>query len=299
MGMARKCCVRSCEADVREARAKGLPLHKFPKDVALRDRWLASGGFDESFRPTPGQVVCHRHFKRADYDHAARGGHKFLLKRGSVPSVFADYDNHPDPVIMSVKSSTSYAQEDLDLINSEILNLEHSASPLLSEARTPKSDSCGETCYSRPESSTDSLNLPDSSEVMDNECKMASLKEEIVTLVKDKLIENSDSKVNTVAMQLGIVEPEATMKADAKDLIIKEELKNIKLSDDKEFDKSEELKPKVLNRDGTKFYPGAKLEAKDFNEKWQVLLNINLTKKLNVETRPVKKLSCNMKIISV
>lgn len=200
---------------------------------------------------------------------------------------------------MSVKSSTSYAQEDLDLINSEILNLEHSASPLLSEARTPKSDSCGETCYSRPESSTDSLNLPDSSEVMDNECKMASLKEEIVTLVKDKLIENSDSKVNTVAMQLGIVEPEATMKADAKDLIIKEELKNIKLSDDKEFDKSEELKPKVLNRDGTKFYPGAKLEAKDFNEKWQVLLNINSTKKLNVETRPVKKLSCNMKIISV
>lgn len=94
--MARKCCVRSCEADVREARAKGLPLHKFPKDVALRDRWLASGGFDESFKPTPGQVVCHRHFKRADYDHAAqRGGHKFLLKRGSVPSVFADYDNHP------------------------------------------------------------------------------------------------------------------------------------------------------------------------------------------------------------
>ncbi|XP_072765570.1 PHD finger protein 20 isoform X4 [Anoplolepis gracilipes] len=266
MGMARKCCVRSCEADVREARAKGLPLHKFPKDVALRDRWLASGGFDESFKPTPGQVVCHRHFKRADYDHAARGGHKFLLKRGSVPTVFADYDNHPDPVIMSVKSSTSYAQEDLDLINSEILNLEHSTSPL-SEARTPKSDSCGETCYSRPESSMDSLNLPDGSEVTDNECKMANLKEEIVTLVKDKLVENSDSKVNTVAMQLGIVEG-ATMKADGKDLIIKEELKNIKLSDDKEFDKSEELKPKVLNRDGTKFYPGAKLEAKDFNEKW-------------------------------
>lgn len=175
---------------------------------------------------------------------------------------------------MSVKSSTSYAQEDLDLINSEILNLEHSASPLLSEARTPKSDSCGETCYSRPESSTDSLNLPDSSEVMENDCKMENLKEEIVTLVKDKLVENADSKVNTVAMQLGIVEAGTTIKADGKDLIIKEELKNIKLPDDKEFGKSEELKPKILNRDGTKFYPGAKLEAKDFNEKWQVSLNV-------------------------
>lgn len=94
MGMARKCCVRSCEVDVREARAKGLPLHKFPKDAVLRDRWLASGGFETNFKPTPGQVVCHRHFKRADYEAATRG-HKLMLRRGSVPSVFADYDNHP------------------------------------------------------------------------------------------------------------------------------------------------------------------------------------------------------------
>ncbi|XP_012214996.1 PHD finger protein 20-like protein 1 isoform X3 [Linepithema humile] len=269
MGMARKCCVRSCEADVREARAKGLPLHKFPKDAALRDRWLASGGFEASFRPTPGQVVCHRHFKRADYEPTRTGHSKFLLKRGTVPSVFADYGNHPDPIIISVKSSTSYAQEDLDLINSEILNLEQSVSPLLSEVRTPKSDSCGETCYSRPESSADSLNLADSSEVVDNECKMTALKEDTsVTSVKDKSVDNSDSKVNTVAMQLGIVESKTTMKTSAKDLIIKEELKGIKLSEDKEFDKSEGLKPKILNRDGLNFYPGAKLEAKDFNDIW-------------------------------
>lgn len=92
--MARKCCVRSCEADVQGARAKGLPLHKFPKDVALRDRWLTSGGFEGSFKPTPGQVICHRHFKRADYE-AARSGRKLLLKRGSVPTIFTNYDNHP------------------------------------------------------------------------------------------------------------------------------------------------------------------------------------------------------------
>jgi len=173
-----------------------------------------------------------------------------------------------DPVIMSVKSSTSYAQEDLDLINSEILNLEHSASPLLSEARTPKSDSCGETCYSRPESSADSLNLPDNSEIADNEYKV---KEESKISVKDKPTENSDNKVNTVAMQLGIVESE-TMKTGAKDL--KKEL-----TSNKEFDKSEELKPKVLNRGGLKFFPGAKLEAKDFNEKWQVSSSIILVER--------------------
>lgn len=177
---------------------------------------------------------------------------------------------------MSVKSSTSYAQEDLDLINSEILNLEHSVSPLLSEARTPKSDSCGEPCYSRPESSTDSLNPLDSSESIDAGCKITQ-KEETVTMVKDRTMENSDSKVNTVAMQLGIVEP-GTMKTVAKDLMLKEELKDIKLSDDKEFDKTEEIKPKVLNRDGLMFYPGAKLEAKDFSEKWQVFVESNFTR---------------------
>lgn len=180
-----------------------------------------------------------------------------------------------DPVIMSVKSSTSYAQEDLDLINSEIMNLEYSVPPLLlSEARTPKSDSCGETCYSRPESSADSLNPPDSSESADHGCKMTTPKEEAATpLTKDKTsVENSDSKMNTVAMQLGIVEPETTMKTVAKDLMLKDELTGIKLSDDKEFDKTEGLKPKVLNRGGLKFFPGAKLEAKDFNEKWQVSL---------------------------
>lgn len=179
-----------------------------------------------------------------------------------------------DPVIMSVKSSTSYAQEDLDLINSEILNLEYSTLPLLLEARTPKSDSCGETCYSRPESSMDSLNPLDSIESIDNGYKMPTqtIKEEtMATSTKDQSLENSDNKVNTVAMQLGIVEqPGITIKTVAKNLIIKDELKDIKLPDDKEFEKTEELKPKVLNRDGLKFFSGAKLEVKDFNEIWQV-----------------------------
>lgn len=197
-----------------------------------------------------------------------------------------------DPVIMSVKSSTSYAQEDLDLINSEILNLEHSASPLLSEARTPKSDSCGEMCYSRPESSADSLNLPDSSEVTDNEYKAIIPKEESKISMKDKSTENSDNKVTTVAMQLGIVEPETAMKSNAKDLMVKEELK----LPGKEFDKSEELKPKVLNRGGMKFFPGAKLEAKDFNEKWQVLSStISIEKYIRGGH---EKLLCNTKTIN-
>ncbi|CAL7943861.1 unnamed protein product [Xylocopa violacea] len=264
--MARKCCVRTCEADVQDARAKGLPLHKFPKDVALRNRWLASGGFEPSFKPSPGQVVCHRHFKRADYEAAK--GHKLLLRKGSIPSVFADYDNHPDPVIMSVKSSTSYAQEDLDLINSEILNLGQSISPLNLNARTPKSDSYGETCSSRPNSSADSLNQLDSAESVDNGSKPLTVKEEIVPTVKQEIVENSEMEVNTMAEQLGIVESDVAIKHIQKDLTIKDELKTMKIEEEKVFDKPEELKPRICNRDGLKFFPGAKLEAKDFNEKW-------------------------------
>lgn len=167
---------------------------------------------------------------------------------------------------MSVKSSTSYAQEDLDLINSEILNLEQSISPLNSGARTPKSDSCGETCSSRPESSADSFNLLDSTELIDNGCKALSVKEENISPMKQQEInKNSEIEVNTMAVQLGIVESDITMKHIQKDLAIKEELKNIKIEDEKT---SEELKPKIFNRGGLKFFPGAKLEAKDFNEKW-------------------------------
>ncbi|XP_033180015.1 PHD finger protein 20 isoform X4 [Bombus impatiens] len=266
MRMARKCCVRSCEADVQDARAKGLPLHKFPKDINLRNRWLTSGGFEASFKPSPGQVVCHRHFKRADYEAAK--GHKLLLRKGSVPSVFADYDNHPDPVIMSVKSSTSYAQEDLDLINSEILNLEQSTSSLNSGLRTLKSNNCGETCSSRPEPSVNSFNLLDSTELLDNGYRTCSVKQENVCTVQQEINKNSEIEVNTMAVQLGIVESDIAIKHIQKDLAIKEELKSMEVEDEKIFDKPEELKPKIFNRGGLKFFPGAKLEAKDFNEKW-------------------------------
>ncbi|KAK2576180.1 hypothetical protein KPH14_007497 [Odynerus spinipes] len=261
--MARKCCVPNCEIDVQEARTKGLPLHKFPKDALLRGRWLASGGFEPSFKPTPGQVVCHRHFKRADYEAASKTN-KLALKKGSVPSVFADYDNHPDPVIMSVKTSTSYAQEDLDLINAEILNMRHS--PLLSEDRTPKSDSCGDTCYSRPESSADSVNLLETTDSMEQGCRLSVEKNS--RNMKEEMLEDSEIKVNTMAIQLGIVEPEIAMQHVPKDLILKNELNGFKEVDEKDFDKADDLKTKVLSRDSLKFFPGAKLEAKDFNEKW-------------------------------
>ena len=174
-----------------------------------------------------------------------------------------------DPVIMSVKSSTSYAQEDLDLINSEILNLEQSISPMNSSLKTLKSDNYRETCISQSKLSVDSFNLLDSTELIDNGCKNLNIKEENTYPVAQEINKNSEIEVNTMAVQLGIVESNIAMKHIQKDLVIKEEeLKSMKMENEKVFDKPEELKPKVFNRGGLKFFPGAKLEAKDFNEKW-------------------------------
>ncbi|XP_015180714.1 PREDICTED: uncharacterized protein LOC107068609 isoform X4 [Polistes dominula] len=263
--MARKCCVPNCEIDVQEARNKGLPLHKFPKDAVLRGRWLTGAPFGSNFKPTPGQIVCHRHFKRADYE-AANKTNKLTLKKGSIPSVFTDYDNHPDPVIMSVKTSTSYAQEDLDLINAEILNMRHS--PVLSEDKTSKFDSNNETSCSKPESSADSVNSLETSNLTNQECKSLSTENDS-SIKKEESSNDPDAKVNNMAVQLGIVEPETKMQNVSKDLILPTELNGFKEVDEKELNKnSNNSKAKVLTCGGLKFFQGAKLEAKDFNETW-------------------------------
>lgn len=96
MRMSRKCCVLNCDTDSRAARDHALPCHRFPKDGQLRDKWLSSQGFPETFEPTPGQVVCYKHFRRADYESlVANDGFKYELVADAVPSVFDDYENHP------------------------------------------------------------------------------------------------------------------------------------------------------------------------------------------------------------
>ncbi|XP_024944954.1 PHD finger protein 20 isoform X5 [Cephus cinctus] len=263
-GMARKCCVPNCQIDVRTVRGRGIPFHKFPKDTILRSKWIASGGFEQNFKPTPGQFVCHRHFKKADYETAK--GQKFVLRKGAVPSVFDDYDNHPDPMTMPVKSS-SYAQEDLDLINSEISNLDHIDSTTLMDAYTPKSDSCSEAYNSRPASAADTFNLFESSEVNDGEQKVEKAELPLKD-IKDNVVA-TESKFNPATRQLGVTELEDKAESAGIDLkIIKEEPEQVATTEDKKSVENGDSKVKVMSRGGLKFFPGAKLEAKDFNEKW-------------------------------
>ncbi|XP_043270444.1 PHD finger protein 20 isoform X3 [Venturia canescens] len=268
MGMARKCCVRNCESDGKEVRYKGLPLHKFPRDPVLRNKWLGNGTFEPHFKPTTGQFVCHRHFTRADYEIIK--GHKFILRKGSVPTIFENYDNHPDPLTMPVKSNISYPQEDLDLINSEILNMDNAGSgesSMFAEARTPKSDSCGEACNSRPGSSADSLNPSEMTDATDAGFKSSGENEEPLRSVEIPLdaaeykLEVGKDEYSVMKTKMGFMEEESKA--------IKEEFEPTNTTEEKIIVKSDETKPKPnVNCGSLNFNPGDRIEAKDFNDKW-------------------------------
>lgn len=100
IGMARKCCVKNCEINGSDVHAVGIPIHRFPKDQQLKCKWLKNAGFSNNYKPLPGQFVCFRHFCKNDYEKVNKNtanspGHKFLLKKGSVPTIFDNYENHP------------------------------------------------------------------------------------------------------------------------------------------------------------------------------------------------------------
>lgn len=183
---------------------------------------------------------------------------------------------HTDPLTMPVKSNTSYAQEDLDLINSEILNMDSAAmeSPLFAEARTPRSDSCGEACNSRPGSSADSFNPFENSDGTDAGCKMPGYGEDILTN-EESPTERMEYETETHGAERPLAR-EIETKADGmsnESKILEENPGVLKTDSVTPIAKTPEPPPKIVNRGSLKFFPGAKLEAKDFNDKWQVFCN--------------------------
>ena len=187
---------------------------------------------------------------------------------------------YTDPLEMPVKTTSSYPQEDLDLINFEILSMDttvEAESPLFAAGETPKSDSYGEASISRPASSADSLNPFEASDVMDASSKLGEDNEDILKAVESS-IEAMESEIDAPS-----AEESATDESPLKNIvespvnlsIIKHDLDGIKTDDTKATENIAECKPKPATRGALKFYPGAKLEAKDFNDKWQVLRKIS------------------------
>lgn len=86
----KKCCVPSCTSNTnRPEEGIEITYHKFPQRMEFRKNWIAAmkSKLDASLQPSSSNLVCSKHFKKADW-HEIKGG-KLLLKQGIIPSVFS------------------------------------------------------------------------------------------------------------------------------------------------------------------------------------------------------------------
>lgn len=155
-----------------------------------------------------------------------------------------------DPIIMPVKSlKVSYPQEDLDLINSKM-----SVDETMQPDSMGYNDSCGEACNSsRPTSSADSLNPSEGISSQDDNDLDPQLEEL-------SLMDRIHEKVKRIEIKDA---PPAEPPPAAKTPVIGE-MKNQRSLENVR----RETKSKSAARGDIKFSPGARLEAKDFNDQW-------------------------------
>ncbi|XP_063990105.1 PHD finger protein 20 isoform X2 [Diachasmimorpha longicaudata] len=112
-------------------------------------------------------------------------------------------------------------------------------------------DSCGEACNSsRPTSSADSLNHSEGTSSQDDNDVFAQLEETtLLNRIEEKL------------KRIEVKETPPAEPAPASKTQILGEIKNQRNTENIK-------KPKVVTKGDLKFFPGAKLEAKDFNDQW-------------------------------
>jgi hypothetical protein len=249
--MTHKCCVRDCEEIVKETRIRGLPLHKFPKDVFLRNKWLASGGFEPDFKPTSSQIVCYKHFRQADYEIGR--SHKLFLKKGSIPTIFINYDNHPDPIGPSSAFITSRLQAK-----------EFKLSQSLTSSEFDNSNNFFETSCSSLEASMDSSNSVHSN-FPKKDCDQ--IKNKVVSFDATDTLNTSGKTVLNSPLQVLPFQNSEGKRTSEIDSVTHEQIDTIVIEDLKKTKVNDSMS-KMLSKAGLNFLPGSKLEAKDFNEKW-------------------------------
>ncbi|XP_044008198.1 uncharacterized protein LOC122852461 isoform X3 [Aphidius gifuensis] len=258
--MARKCCVKNCDIDDNYINNNEyIKFHNFTYNSDdVKNNWIVNCDIDNC-ELTLNIVICNRHFKRTDYETIK--GHELILKKNAVPSVFHDYDKHPDPITMPVRIlNGSYNQQDLDKNKSIIPNLNRTESPSLN-------DSSGETCNSRPESSTGSIHQLESSDDIDNDIKQeTNVDNEEETLNVINLIAGEKKNITDDTI-LPIIESfDTSINHYPVDKIINDELlDDINLNNLNDDDKN--CQPAV-SCNGLTFFIGSRLEAKDYHNQW-------------------------------
>ncbi|CAI6346554.1 unnamed protein product [Macrosiphum euphorbiae] len=132
-------CLRSIKLN------PGLSLHNFPKDQALRLKWMEACGFSES-DIYPKRKLCSVHFEKNCYT----GLNKNVLKRGSIPTLHIKkkcnetvnapstprvHDLIPVQPTSSIDNSAEIQKRKLDLSPDKIMS-EEPSSPILITSNT-------------------------------------------------------------------------------------------------------------------------------------------------------------------
>jgi len=118
--MVNSCCIKTCPTIAGQE----LKLHKFPKDLELRSKWLQFiQSIDKFFELKPSHVVCESHFCENDYTIPITSmNNNKKLKKDAVPSIIG---------ILCISSRRSlFFENTMDTINDE---MKEEVVPLLSE----------------------------------------------------------------------------------------------------------------------------------------------------------------------
>uniref|UniRef100_A0A6I8N4P8 THAP domain containing 6 n=1 Tax=Ornithorhynchus anatinus TaxID=9258 RepID=A0A6I8N4P8_ORNAN len=133
-----KCCsaVGCASRCLPNSKLKGLTFHVFPTDEKAKRKWvLAMKRLDVNaagiWEPKKGDVLCSRHFEKADFDRSAPN---VKLKPGVVPSVF-DFPPHLQEHSYSVMASPKKLKRQLDHVVSELEEAKESLRSALDRER--------------------------------------------------------------------------------------------------------------------------------------------------------------------
>lgn len=96
----RKCAVAGCKSSSTSPDDRGVTFHKFPMNKAVRTVWIKQTQWKEEIEITKSTFVCSRHFLGPDFSQSKLN--KFLLKKGSVPTIFS-WGKTPHPPVEIIK----------------------------------------------------------------------------------------------------------------------------------------------------------------------------------------------------
>lgn len=108
----KKCAVAGCKSASTSPDDRGVTFHKFPMNKIVRSVWIKQTQWKEEIPITKSTFVCSRHFLGPDFSQSKLN--KYLLKKGSVPTIFS-WGKTPHPPIEIIKEPKKSTEIESDI----------------------------------------------------------------------------------------------------------------------------------------------------------------------------------------